>query len=69
MFYILKKDCVPRSKLVVDSTRAISVSNLVEFFKQRRLMLATAMKCHDSCGIRFVLPALFSDITESIPGT
>jgi hypothetical protein len=52
----------------VGNMRAISVSNLVEFFDQVRLTLATAMKCHDSCGIRFVLPALFSVISEFRPG-
>jgi len=48
--------------------RAIAFSNLVEFFGQGRLMLATATKCHDSCGIRFILPALFSEISEFISG-
>jgi len=48
--------------------RSISVSNLVEFFEQGRLMLATAMKYHDNCGMRFVLPALFSEVSEFILG-
>ena len=48
--------------------RAISVSNLVEFFEQVRLTLATTLKCHDSCGVRFVLRAVLSEIPEFIPG-
>jgi hypothetical protein len=43
---------------------AISVSNLVEFFEQGRFILVTTMKCRDSCGIRFVLCAVFSEIYE-----
>jgi hypothetical protein len=68
MFYILEKDSVPWSKLVAGNMRAISVSNLVKFFDQGSFMLAAAMKCHDSCGFRFVLPASFSKISEFIPG-
>jgi len=56
------------SYLLVANMRPISVSNLVEFFDQARFMMATAMKCHYSCGIGFVLPALFSEISEFIPG-
>ena len=47
---------------------AISVSNLVEFFDQLRLMLSTTINCHNNCGIRFVLVAVFSEISEFIPG-
>ena len=47
--------------------RAISDSNLVEFFDQVRLMLATAMKSHDNCAMRFVLRAVFFDISGFIP--
>jgi hypothetical protein len=45
----------------------ISVSNLVEFFDQVRLKLATVMTCHN-CEIRFVLRAVFSEISEFGPG-
>ena len=40
------------------------LSNIVDFFDQVRLMLATVMKCHDNCGMRFVLRAVFSEIAE-----
>jgi len=55
-------------RVFVCNMRSISFSNLVDFFEQVRLILATALKWHDSCGIRFVLPALFSEISEFIPG-
>ena len=42
---------------------AVTVSNAAEFFDQVRLMLAIAMKRHDSCGMRFVLCAVFSEIS------
>jgi len=48
--------------------RAISVSNLVELFDQVHFLLATTMNCHDNCGIRFVLCAAFSEISEFRPG-
>jgi len=47
---------------------AISVSNLVEFFHQVQFLLAIAMRCHDNCGMRFVLCAAFSEISEFRPG-
>ena len=47
---------------------AISVSNLVEVIDQVRLILATAMKCHDNCGMRFVLCDVFSEISDFRPG-
>jgi len=43
---------------------ANSLSNIVEFFDEVRLMLATVMSCHDSCGMKFVLRAVFSEISE-----
>jgi hypothetical protein len=47
---------------------AVSVSNLVEFFHQVCLILATVMRCHDKCGMRFVLCDVFSEISEFRPG-
>jgi hypothetical protein len=44
------------------------VSNLVEFFDQVHLMMATAVQCHDNCGMRIVLRAVFSEISEFMPG-
>jgi len=42
---------------------AISVSNLVEFVDQVRLILATGMKFNDNCVMGFVLCAVFSEIS------
>ena len=47
---------------------AISISNLVGCFDQVRLKLTSAMKCHDNCGVRFVLCDVFSEISDFRPG-
>ena len=43
---------------------SITISILVEFFHQVCLMLAIALKRHDNRGMRLVLCAVFSEISE-----